>query len=80
MKFDKWFDTFLEEKNLPFETWELVDNNGDTHFIDTDVVIETIKNCGSAEKAGIKNMLVKIDFVNGNVNDYFKHLAHALIN
>jgi hypothetical protein len=30
------------------------------------------------EKKAIKDWLVKIDFVNGNVLDYFKHLAQAI--
>ena len=80
MTFNKWFETFLEEKDLPYESWELVNKDGETHFIDTEVIIETIKNCNNKEQTGIKNMLIKIDFANGNVNDYFKHLAHALIN
>ena len=30
------------------------------------------------EQAGIKTMIVKIDFLNGDVIDYFKHLARAI--
>lgn len=77
--FTKWFETFLEEKNLPFESFEL-NNSGEVHFIDTDIVIEAIKGAPAAEQNGIKNMLVKIDFLNGNVNHYFQHLAQALVN
>jgi len=80
MNFDKWFDTFLEEKNLPFVKWEIKDKNGEINFIDSDFIIETIKECYVPEKIKIKNMLVKIDFANGNVNDYFKHLATGLVN
>lgn len=78
--FLKWFERFLEEKNLPYASWELEDSNGVTNFIDNDVVIEAIKGAPAREQAGIKNMIVKIDFCDGDVNDYFKHLAGALIN
>ena len=27
-EFIKWFETFLEEKNLPYESWELMSENG----------------------------------------------------
>jgi hypothetical protein len=77
--FTKWFDTFLEEKDLPFESFE-VEANGMTHIMDTDVIIETIKNCNAKEQKGIKDMIVRIDFANGNVNHYFKHLGQGLAN
>jgi len=78
--FGKWFDTFLEEKDLPHASWDLTSPDGTLHCIDSDVVVEQIKHAPTKEKAGIKDMLVKIDFVNGDVNDYFKHLAQALVN
>jgi len=30
------------------------------------------------EQKAIKNILVKIDFQNGNIMDFFKHLAQAI--
>ena len=80
MTFDKWFSTFLEEKNLPFKSWEIVDKNGETNFIDSDVVIEAIGNTSDAEKKAIKHSIVKIDFYNGDVNHFFEHLATGLVN
>lgn len=41
--FKKWFETFLTEKNLPYESWELISKNGKLNIIDTDVVIEHVK-------------------------------------
>ena len=38
----------------------------------------TIENAPAREQDGIKTMLVRIDFANGDVMDYFKHLAGAL--
>ena len=78
MTFAKWFDTFLEEKNLGYQNWE-IEHAGVTHFIDSSVVIEAIQNAPAHEQAAIKNMIIRIDFVNGDVSDYFKHLAKGLI-
>ena len=78
--FDKWFETFLEEKNLPYESWEIIDKNDTTHFIDSDVVIEAMKSASPDEKVSIKKIIIKIDFMNGDVNHFFKHLAAGIVN
>jgi len=78
--FNDWFETFLEEKNLPYASWELTAPNGTLHLIDSNVVIEAIKGAPAGKQAGIKATIVKIDFLNGDVNDFFRHLAQALVN
>lgn len=77
--FTKWFETFLDEKNLPVANWEIEADNGVVHMIDSEVVIEAIKGAPANEQAAIKTTIVKIDFVNGDVNHFFKHLATALV-
>jgi hypothetical protein len=74
-----YFDRFFEEKDLPYQEWEIEDKDGLTHFIDSDVVIEAIKNAPEHEQAAIEKMLTRIDFVNGDVLDYLHHLAKALV-
>lgn len=76
----KYLKTFFAEKDLPFAQWELVAQDGTTHIINNEVVIEAIGGAPRSEQEAIGNMIRKIDFVNGNVNDYLKHLAGALIN
>lgn len=76
--FQKWFETFLNEKDLEPESWE-IEYNGEMNFIDSEVVIEAILNCSKEEQAGIKNMIVRLDFVNAPIMPYFKHLATGLI-
>ena len=78
--FNNWFETFLSEKDMPIASWTIQDSTGTGHMIDSEVVIEVIKGAPGREQTGIKAMIVKIDFVNGNVNDYFRHLAQALVN
>lgn len=77
--FNSWFSTFLDEKNLPYVAWEIVDRAGMTHFIDTDVVKETIKNASTEDQQKIKNIIVQIDFHNGDMNHFFRHLAQGMV-
>ena len=79
--FTDWFNTFLNEKNLPFEIWKIKDAAGNTHIIDSDIVVETILQATQpAEQEKIRNILVRIDFKNGSVNHFFKHLATGIVN
>ena len=79
MRFNKWLDTLIEEKEIDTESivFEKAGPSG-VNFIPLPVVLEAIKGAPLHEQSGIKTMLVKIDFVNGNVVDYFSHLAGAL--
>lgn len=75
-----YLKTFFEEKQLPYVSWELVDDAGVVHLIDNDVVLEAIGQTGTPEQKAIGDVIRKIDFDNGDVNDYLKHLAGAIIN
>lgn len=77
--FNAWFETFLEEKDLPYEQWEIEDQQGNTHIIDNEVVIEAIKSAPAAEQQQIKEKIIMLDFKAGDINDFFKHLAKALV-
>lgn len=72
-----YLQTFFEEKEIRFEAWE-IETNEETHFIDTDVVIEAIQQAPEQEQAFIADTLRKIDFHNGNVNHYLHHLAQCM--
>ena len=77
--FDKWFETFKAEKDIPFKSWEIEGPDGTVHFIDNEVVMEAILGTSDAEKAQIKDTIVKIDVANGDVNHFFHHLAKGLV-
>jgi len=74
----RYLERFFEEKEITFEAWE-IELHGETHFIDTDFVIESIKEAPTQEQNQIADTLRKIDFVNGNVNHFLKFLAEALV-
>jgi hypothetical protein len=78
-KLVEWFQTFFEEKDLAEQEWEIV-HKGQTHFIGTEFVKELlVKSTPERELVQVRDMLVKIDFVNGDVNHFLKHLAESYI-
>lgn len=78
--FNKWLDTFITEKGIGLEDTFSLDGDNSFHIFEVGNIIENIKIAPPEEQAQIKDMLVKIDFHNGSVIDYFKHLAQALVN
>lgn len=79
MTFNNWLDTFVQEKGINTEqVFEVEGPEWGTNFIPCAVVIEHIKIASPEEKHQIKTAIVKIDFVNGDVMDFFKHLAKAI--
>ena len=76
--FIKWLDTFIEEKGIDLNDVVEITTNNNTHFFEIGNIVEHIKATTKEEQTAIKDMIVKIDFHNGDVIDYFKHLAKAL--
>lgn len=76
----KYLKTFFEEKQLPDVNWDLTDDNGVSHLIGSEVVLEHIASASADEQNKIADVIRRIDFANGDVNDFLKHLAGALIN
>ena len=71
MDFNTWFQTFLEEKEI--DLGQMANQKyqvGD--------VVQLIYMAPSHEQSSIKNQLVKIDFHNGDVYDFFSHLSQAI--
>lgn len=71
---------FFEEKKIPEVTWDLTDEQGTSHHMPNTVVVEHIATCGVDEARKIGDVLRKIDFANGDVNHFLRHLAGAIIN
>ena len=80
MNFNTWLDVFLEEKGIDLEqTFELTSKQGLYNLIPYGVVVEHIKIANSSEQSAIKDMIVKIDFKNGDVKHFLRHLGQALV-
>lgn len=78
--FNKWLDTFIDEKGIDLDETFTIEDNGQLHIFEIGNVIENIKATTKEEQQAIKDMIIKIDFNNADVIDYFKHLAKALVN
>jgi len=79
MTFSTWIDTFVAEKEI--DTEKVIEVEGKEtgwNYIPVAVIIEHMKVTCKAEQAQIKNIIVKIDFANGDVMHFFNHLAQAL--
>lgn len=76
--FQIWFRTFNEEKGIDPETSIEVEGPSGTNFMTLQNVFDAIESTTASEQAGIKDMIVRIDFNNGDVVDYYKHLAKAI--
>ena len=78
-QFNEWFETFLLEKGINRETvFEIVINEF-WHYIPLEVILEVIKQLPQDQKEVIKDKIVKIDFVNGDVYPLFEYLAKGVI-
>lgn len=79
MNFATWLNTFVDEKGIDREA--VIEAEGPrygTNWIPVECLLQAIIQAPRHEQDAIKNMLVKIDFHNGDVMHYFKHLAQAI--
>lgn len=81
-EYNNWLDRLVEEKGLDRNKVYEVEGPKDSFYgvnmIPLGVVVDAIKTAPANEKVSIRNTLVKIDFMNGDVEHFFRHLAKAL--
>jgi len=78
-KFDKWINTFFDEKGIDLEeTFEIKGPSG-MNYMPYGVVIEHIKTTGPIEQDRIKFTIVQHDFRNIDPRQYLRHLAQAIV-
>jgi len=78
MAFEKWLDTFIEEKGIDTERIIEAEGRSGANFIPVGCLVEAIKAAPLREQQQIKTTIVKIDFCNGDVMHFFRHLAQAI--
>ena len=78
--FTNWINTFLSEKGIDSEEILAVPGNSifGENLIPVGVLVDAILSAPAIEQKGIKAMLVRIDYLNGNVRHYLTHLAKAI--
>jgi hypothetical protein len=76
--FTKWLETFVTEKGLDREERFEVQGASGVNSIPLGCIVDAMKSAPAREQNAIRDMIVRIDFRNGNVRHYFAHLAQAL--
>lgn len=75
----RYLQTFFAEKNLSERTYEIT-VDGTWNMISSDMVIDLLLNQASAtEQAQAAAIIRKIDFANGDVHHFLKHLATGFV-
>ena len=75
---EKYLNNLLKEKGIDQEEILEVEGQSGVNFIPVGCVVETILMTQKAEQEKIRKILVKIDFMNGDILHFFKHLAKAM--
>jgi hypothetical protein len=77
--FKNWIDTFVSEKGIDLEERFELEGPSGTNSFTYGVIVEHIKLTVGSEMRAIKTIIVKIDFANGDVTHFFRHIAQALV-
>lgn len=77
--FERWIKTFFEEKGVDLCHIFTVEHNGYTHILQLDYIIEACIKASKHEQKQIKDTIVKIDFLNGDILHFMNHLATAYV-
>tara|TARA_R110000803_G_C11739021_1_gene290756 strand:+ start:267 stop:515 length:249 start_codon:yes stop_codon:yes gene_type:complete len=77
-KFNNWLNTFLSEKGIDLDQPINVEGESGLNFMTVENIVEFIKVTSAGEQKAIKNTFVMIDFKNGDVLHFIKHLAQGV--
>jgi len=73
-----FFNRYFNEKDLDNQVYEITTPNGTMNLIETDMVIAKIKTTQGEEAKKIEAIIRQIDFLNGDLHHFLKHLAQAM--
>lgn len=73
-----YLQTFFQEKDLTECIYDVTAPDGTAHMIPTSVVIEAISSAPATEQDQIAAIVRRLDFVNGDLHHFLRHLATAL--
>jgi hypothetical protein len=79
MTIKKYLNDLISEKSgIDMETTLEIEGPSGLNIMPLQVLVDAIVQAPANEQKGIRNMLVRIDFNNGDVLDYFRHLGQAI--
>jgi hypothetical protein len=71
--------TYFKEADVDTtRTYTVESENGTVNYIQASNVIQMIKQTRGQERKEIENIIRKIDFKNGDIHHFLKHLASAM--
>jgi hypothetical protein len=73
-----YLQTLITEKGRSLDDMIVVEGPSGPNHMPLEILVDAIAAAPHHEREGIHKMLVRIDFANGDVFDYFKHLARAI--
>ena len=76
--FAPWLDTFLREKGIDAEERLTVEGPRGENSIPIGCLADAMKRAPDHERKRLKLLLIKVDFLNGDVRHCLRHLAHAI--
>ena len=74
----KYIETLMEEKSFDLEERFEVEGMSGPNSMTYQIIVDAILGAGEMEQDGIADMLRRIDFKNGDVRGYLRHLAQAI--
>jgi hypothetical protein len=74
-----YLDTLMEEKGIDDYDSFTFEHDGEMHIMEYGYIRQAINSASKKEQEAIHNTLRQIDFRNGRVENYLKHLARALV-
>ena len=77
-EFQKWFYRFTEKNNVPYKSWNVTCNDK-VYFIDTYTVEDCILSNPAKIQEHIKDLMIKINESNGDINDYFYLIGISIV-
>jgi len=78
-QYERYFTTFFEEKHLNLDaTFEATSPTGTWNLMPYSVVVEHIMIAPVSEQAKIADTIRRIDFANGDVLHFLRHLGAAI--
>jgi len=77
-KFNQWLNTYIEESNINLNDTFEINKNGTLNIISYGSIVERIKNTTKQEQDKIKDIIVNIDFLNGDILHFFRYLGQSV--
>ena len=78
MKFENWLNLFFQEKGIDDYQEIKIKYNNNFHYLFVENVKEFLCQLPAAQQMKIKNTFIKIDILNGDIEDYIVYLAKGI--